>query len=90
MDFSDHKAQQASGNESYSTGETASTNQAFTKLDGLVDRFAKDHGVSKETAAQVLANASASVETGVGFNESVRKDIFQEGLRKIVGWSLLF
>jgi conjugal transfer mating pair stabilization protein TraG len=68
MDFSTHKAKQTSGSESYSTGTTASTNQAFTKLDGLVDRFAKDHSISKETAAQVLASASAFVETGVGFH----------------------
>ena len=67
MDFSEHKAKQTSGSESYSTGETASANQSFTKLDGLVDRFAKDHSISKEAAAQVLASASASIETGVGF-----------------------
>lgn len=67
MDFSEHKAKQASGSESYSTGDTATTNQAFTKLDGLVDRFAKDHSVSKEVAAQIMARASASTSVGIGF-----------------------
>ncbi|MBL8676152.1 MAG: conjugal transfer protein TraG N-terminal domain-containing protein, partial [Alphaproteobacteria bacterium] len=67
MDFSEHKAKQTSGSESYSTGDTATTNQAFSKLDGLVDRFAKDHSVSKEVAAQIMARASASTSVGVGF-----------------------
>ena len=67
MDFSNHKAKQISDSDSYSTGETASASQAFTKLDGLVDRFAKDHSVSKEVAAQALARVSASASTGVGF-----------------------
>lgn len=67
MDFSEHKAKQVSGSESYSTGDTATTNQAFTKLDGLVDRFAKDHSVSKEVAAQIMARASASTSVGIGF-----------------------
>jgi conjugal transfer mating pair stabilization protein TraG len=67
MDFSTHRAKQESGSTSYSTGETASSNQAFTQLDGMVDRFAKDHSISKERAMQILASASASVETGVGF-----------------------
>ncbi len=68
MDFSTHKAKQASSSESYSTGETANMNRAFTTLDGLVDRFAKDHSISKERAVQVIASASASIETGVGFS----------------------
>lgn len=66
MDFSDHKARQASSNDSYSTGETAGTNQSFTTLDGLVDRFAKEHSISRETAAQALARATASMSVGVG------------------------
>lgn len=68
MDFSTHKAKQASSSESYSTGETANINRAFTTLDGLVDRFAKDHSISKETAKQLLGRASASISAGVGFN----------------------
>ncbi|OJW55205.1 MAG: hypothetical protein BGO67_00420 [Alphaproteobacteria bacterium 41-28] len=67
MDFSTHKAKQESGSESYSRGTTATTNQAFTKLDGLVDRFARDHSISKERAMQFLASASAGLETGIGF-----------------------
>ncbi|MBY0291801.1 MAG: conjugal transfer protein TraG N-terminal domain-containing protein, partial [Alphaproteobacteria bacterium] len=67
MDFSEHKAKQVSGSESYSTGDTATTNQAFSKLDGLVDRFAKDHSVSKEVAAQIMAKAAASTSVGFGF-----------------------
>lgn len=73
MDFSDHKAKQVSGSESYSDGETAGTNQAFTTLDGLVDRFAKDHNVSKETAKQILGKVSAGISTGIGF------EIFKTG-----------
>lgn len=67
IDFSSHRAQQISDSDSFSTGETASTNQAFTKLDSLVNRFAQDHNVSKEIASQMIASASAKVETGVGF-----------------------
>jgi conjugal transfer mating pair stabilization protein TraG len=67
MDFSAHQAKQASSSDSYSTGNTASTNQAFTKLDGLVERFAKDHSLSNESAAQLLGKASVAASTGVGF-----------------------
>lgn len=66
MDFSSHQAKQTSGADSYTIGNTATNNQAFTKLDGLVDRFAKDHSISKETASQILARASASTSVGVG------------------------
>lgn len=67
IDFSSHNAKQTSGSNSYSTGTTATSNQAFTTLDGLVDRFAKDHSLSKEISTQMLARAAASVSTGVGF-----------------------
>ncbi|MBT5654813.1 MAG: hypothetical protein HOI80_04890, partial [Alphaproteobacteria bacterium] len=67
LDLSTHQAHQSSESESYYTGETASQNQAFTTLDGLVDRFAKDHSVSKEQAQQLLGRVSASVSAGVGF-----------------------
>lgn len=67
MDFSASQAKQASSSDSYSTGNTASTNQAFTKLDGLVERFAKDHSLSNESAAQILGRASVAASTGVGF-----------------------
>lgn len=67
MDFSAHQAKQASSSDSYSTGQTASTNQAFTKLDALVERFAKDHNLSNETSAQILGRASVAASTGIGF-----------------------
>lgn len=67
LDLSEHQARQNSQSESHSTGNTVSTTQAFSQLDSLVDRFAKDHSISKEQASQIIANASATVETGVGF-----------------------
>ncbi len=67
MDLSQHQAKQASSSDSHSTGKTATSNQAFTKLDGLVERFAKDHSLSKESAAQILGRASVAATTGVGF-----------------------
>ncbi len=67
MDLSEHQAKQMSESESHSSGQTASVNQAFNKVDALVDRFAKDHSVSKEVAQQVMGRASASVSAGVGF-----------------------
>jgi conjugal transfer mating pair stabilization protein TraG len=66
IDFSQHQAKQASSSDSYSTGKTASMNQAFSKLDGLVDRFAKDHSLSKESAQQILGRASVAAKTGIG------------------------
>lgn len=68
IDLSQHQAQQTSHGETYSRGTTASASQSFQTLDGLVDRFAKEHSISKESASQLLANASATVETGVGFS----------------------
>lgn len=68
MDFSSHRAKQASNSDSYSTATTASSTSAFTQLDGLIDRFAKDHSVSTDYAAQILARASASASLGVGFS----------------------
>lgn len=66
MDFSSHQAKQTSGSDSYTIGNTATSNQAYTKLDALVDRFAKDHSISKERASQILARASASTSASVG------------------------
>jgi conjugal transfer mating pair stabilization protein TraG len=68
LDLSEHQARQVSSGETHSTGTTASTNQSFQALDNLVDRFAKDQSISKEKASQVLASASAIVETGTGFS----------------------
>jgi conjugal transfer mating pair stabilization protein TraG len=67
MDLSQHQAKQTSSSDSHSTGKTATSNQAFSKLDGLVERFAKDHSLSKESAAQILGRASVAATTGVGF-----------------------
>jgi conjugal transfer mating pair stabilization protein TraG len=66
IDLSEHQAHQTSSGETHSTGTTASTNQSFQTLDNLVDRFAKDHSISKEKASQILAQVSASAEVGVG------------------------
>src|SRR5690606_30362412 len=57
MDYTEHKAKQASGGDSYAMGTTASSNQAFNTLDGLVDRFADDKHISKDFAKTVLASA---------------------------------
>lgn len=67
MDLSNQQSKQISGSESFSNGLTASQNESFSKVDALSDRFAKDHGISKELASQFLANASASAEVGIGF-----------------------
>ncbi|MBP6986407.1 MAG: conjugal transfer protein TraG N-terminal domain-containing protein [Alphaproteobacteria bacterium] len=67
MDLSNQQSKQTDGSESYSNGVTSSQNKAFTELDGLVDSFASERQISKEKAAQLLASASAGVETGVGF-----------------------
>ncbi|HQS93766.1 MAG TPA: conjugal transfer protein TraG N-terminal domain-containing protein [Alphaproteobacteria bacterium] len=68
LDLSEHQARQNSESENHSTGNTVSTTQAFNQLDSLVDRFAKDHSISKDQASQIIASASAAVETGVGFS----------------------
>jgi conjugal transfer mating pair stabilization protein TraG len=68
LDLSDSQSKQINGSESYSNGLTASDNQSFSKVDALADRFAKDHGISKDVASQLLANASVSAEAGTGFS----------------------
>lgn len=68
LDLSIHQARQDSYSETSSIGSASSITHAFNQLDSLVDRFAKDHSISKEKSAQVLASASATVETGMGFN----------------------
>jgi conjugal transfer mating pair stabilization protein TraG len=67
MDLSSQQSKQVSGSESFSTGMTASQNESFSNLSALNDRFAKERGISNETASQILANASVAVEAGVGF-----------------------
>lgn len=67
IDLSTQQSKAISGSESYSNGLTASQNASFSKVDALADRFAKDHGISKELSKQMLASASATVEAGVGF-----------------------
>lgn len=67
IDLSTQQSRAMSGSESYSNGLTASQNASFSKVDALADRFAKDHGISKELSKQMLASASATAEAGVGF-----------------------
>jgi len=67
MDLSTQQSKAISGSENFSNGLTSSHNEAFTQLDGLVDSFATEKQITKEHSAQLLANASASAETGVGF-----------------------
>jgi conjugal transfer mating pair stabilization protein TraG len=68
LDLSDSQSKQINGSESFSNGLTASQNQSFSRVDALADRFAKDHGISKDVASQLLANASVSAEAGTGFS----------------------
>jgi conjugal transfer mating pair stabilization protein TraG len=66
LDLSGSQTKQIASSESYSNGLTSSENKSFTHLDGLVDRFAAERQISKESASQFLANASVSAEVGVG------------------------
>ena len=68
LELSQHQSQQTSRGESHSAGVTASKNQSFQKLDSLVDRFAEEKSLSKESATQILAAASAAVSARAGFN----------------------
>jgi conjugal transfer mating pair stabilization protein TraG len=68
LELSQHQSQQTSRGESHSAGVTASTNQSFQKLDSLVNRFAEEKSLSKESATQILAAASAAVSASAGFN----------------------
>lgn len=67
LDLSHHQAKQVSSGETHSHGTTASQNKSFQKLDNLADRFAKDHSISHEDAAQLLSRISANASVGVGF-----------------------
>lgn len=66
-ELADRQAKSASSGDSYTSGENVNQSNSFTKLDGLVDKFAEDRKIEKSDAARILANVSASASTGVGF-----------------------
>jgi conjugal transfer mating pair stabilization protein TraG len=68
LDLSEHQAKQTSLQESHGQSTSTSSTQAFTKLDNLVDRFAKDHSITREGARQWISSASVSSSAGTGFN----------------------
>ena len=68
MDYASHQAKSASSGESFNMNDNAGLSTSATKIDGLVDRFVSETGLSKEDAKQLLFSATASVKTGVGFS----------------------
>lgn len=67
MEFASHQAENMSSGEHFGMGSTAGQNTSLMEANNLTDRFAKEHGLSRDAAAQVLAKAAASTSAGVGF-----------------------
>lgn len=58
LDLSAHQARQESSGLGYSLSESAGDNQSFTRLNNLVDRFAQDHGITREKARRIFGSLS--------------------------------
>lgn len=67
LEFASHQAQSTSSGEHFALGTSAAQNTSLTEANALTERFAKDHGLSKEVAGNLLARVTASLKTGVGF-----------------------
>ena len=67
LDLSQHQSRAHSISGSTSQGSSTSQTQSFQAMDSLVDRFARDHSLSKEDATQLLAKASASANLSLGY-----------------------
>lgn len=68
LDLASHQSTTASNGEHYGMGTSAGQNTSLMEANNLTEKFAKEHGLTKEAASQLVARASASLETGVGFN----------------------
>lgn len=68
IDYATHRSKQLSSGEHFAMNENTSQSKSMTEIDGLVDRFAKDHNLTKEDAGQILAKASATTSVGGGFS----------------------
>ncbi len=66
IDYATHKAHNTSGGTGSSVSDTAGDNQSLSKVANLTEKFAEDHGISKNRASEMLARAS--LETSAGFN----------------------
>ena len=73
LDFSSHHAKQKSNQSSWASSTNAAISKAMTIANNMTDRFAQDHGITKEQANSVLAKAYANVQGGTSINLGVFK-----------------
>lgn len=68
LDFASHQSVHSSSGEHYGLGTSTHQNESLSKAQNLTDRFAKEHGLSREASNQILASASVALEGGAGFS----------------------
>ena len=56
-----HENQNRSMSDGYSHGDTYATQDSFMKNASLVEKFAKDHGISNQNSATILAGINAGI-----------------------------